>query len=174
MPLLSAFGRREEGNPARLLRSYLDFRRFFKRNPRNRHIAKHVGIGQNHVSMRAVLGEANAANAFIKMDIEGSEYRCLDALIAFQDAIAGAVIEFHDVDFHIGRIADFIRRFEPGLVHIHANNFAPVGDDGLPQVLELTFSRHGMPDQRERVYPHRLDRPNNPGAAEIAISFAAA
>ena len=157
----------------RLFRKYLDFRRFFKKGPRHRHIAKFVGAGYLDVPMRTVLTGANARNAFVKMDIEGSEYRCLDALIEFQDTISGAVIEFHDVDLHLDRIQDFVSRFKLNLVHIHANNFAPVTDCGLPQVLELTFSKSCEPNGVMSVYPNRLDQPNNPNRPEIRILFAA-
>ena len=36
--------------------------------------------------------------AFVKMDIEGSEYRVLDDLLKHWGNIVGLAIEFHDVD----------------------------------------------------------------------------
>ncbi|WP_421853361.1 hypothetical protein [Oricola sp.] len=154
------------------VRKCWDYRSFFQSHPHNRHISRHVGIGHQYLPMEAVLGETDAGSIFVKMDIEGSEYRCLEALIEDHGRISGAVIEFHDVDLHMALVDDFVRRFGLELVHIHANNFAPLSDSGLPHVLELTFSRHCEPQDRECVYPHPLDRPNSPAASEIIISFA--
>ena len=56
---------------------------------------------------------------FIKMDIEGSEYRLLDDILKYASDISGLVIEFHDVDLHQERILNFIQKLPLTLVHIH-------------------------------------------------------
>ena len=46
----------------------------------------------------------------------------------------------HDVDIHLTEIKKFINQLSLDLVHVHANNYAPIrADDDLPIVLELTF-----------------------------------
>ena len=66
---------------------------------------------------------------FLKIDIEGSEYRILDDLIRYQDKITGLVIEFHNIDLHIEKILNFLKNFKLNLVHIHGQN--PGGEDYL-------------------------------------------
>lgn len=60
------------------------------------------------------LAEALATNTseadriFLKVDIEGSEYRLLREIEAYSPNIAGLVIEFHDFDLHRSRVENFI------------------------------------------------------------------
>ena len=70
---------------------------------------------------------------------------------------------------------DKIRSFLSGinsklkLVHIHANNYAPVRlDSNLPLVLELTFSKNA-PLEKKAILPHNLDMPNDPSSEEFFI-----
>ena len=62
-----------------------------------------------------------------------------DEIIAIEERLTGLVIELHDVDIHLNKIEKFIDKFSLNLVHVHANNFAPIrAYDHLPIVLELT------------------------------------
>jgi hypothetical protein len=80
-------------------------------------------------------------------------------------------LELHDCDLHINSIKTFIENFSLKLVHIHANNYAPIRlDDGLPLVLELTFSKY-CKVLNESCLPHMFDMPNNDREAEINIKI---
>jgi hypothetical protein len=150
---------------------YFAFKRFFSGT--NRFFAQFVGLDAApvHISLGRVFERVGDGRVFVKMDIEGSEYRCLDDLLANQDVIAGAAIEFHDVDLHLQRIIDFVEAFELSVVHVHANNFAPVMADGTPLAIEITFSRFGKLSDGVVSLPHPLDRPNNRAVGEIGIRF---
>jgi hypothetical protein len=108
----------------------------------------------------------------LKIDIEGGEYRLLDALVARAPTTCGLAIEFHDVDIHLPRILEFVARYPLALVHLHANNHAPVTERGVPLVLEMTFAAAARADAPPADLPHPLDRPNSPDRPEIAIRFA--
>ena len=105
------------------------------------------------------------------MYIEGSEYRCLEAIILNQEKICGLAIEFHDVDLHLDKINYFIKKLNLTLIHVHANNSSPVTSFGIPLVLELTFSRNCERSPQETFLPHILDAPNDPRKPEILLSF---
>jgi hypothetical protein len=169
---LIALSQREIGKALVTPFRYRSLRRFFS-EPNVLH-GKFVGLGAGggRVSMQEVMEGLDQTDVFVKMDIEGSEYRCLDDLLAHQHLISAFVVEFHDVDLHIDRIIDFVRAFELDIAHIHANNHSPLTGDGLPLVLEITFSRHGAFTDDEPVLPHQLDRACNLGDDEIAIGFA--
>jgi len=161
----------------RALRKWRSYRAFFSM-PDVQHIEKFVGLktdDEKHCTLEEILDSTFSANIFLKIDIEGSEYRLLDHLISHQNRISGLVIEFHDCDLQLSRIEDFIAQFELRLIHIHANNSAPVRDgDHLPTVIEMTFSRYA--DQTDtqtdhRQLPHPLDMPCNGANPEIFIKF---
>ena len=124
-----------------------------------------------HISMEKVFEDWATKKLFLKMDIEGSEYRCLEAIIQNQEKICGLAIEFHNVDLHLDKINYFIKKLNLNLIHVHANNSSPVTSFGVPLVLELTFSRNCAVSPRETSLPHKLDAPNDPRKPEILLSF---
>ena len=147
------------------------YKKFFR--GKRKHIKKFVGlnsIDHIHCTFADVMNETNSQNIFLKIDIEGSEYRFLPNIIANEERITGMVIELHDVDIHLDKIKEFLNKFSLNLVHVHANNFSPiVADNDLPLTLELTFSKHS---NTFTVYksPHKLDMPNNPNYSDYEIS----
>ncbi|MBL81000.1 MAG: hypothetical protein CMM80_00355 [Rhodospirillaceae bacterium] len=136
-------------------------------------ISKFVGLDLPpiHISMEKVFEDFASKKIFLKMDIEGSEYRCLEAIIQNQEKICGLAIEFHDVDLHLDKINYFIKKLNLTLIHVHANNSSPVTSFGVPLVLELTFSQNCASSPRETTLPHKLDAPNDPRKPEILLSF---
>jgi hypothetical protein len=156
----------------RYLRVFFSYKKFFMQ-PKNHHISKFVGVNtnaNNYCTLSSIL-DSKYKNIFLKIDIEGSEYRLLNTLILNQDRISGLVLELHDCDLHINSIKTFIENFSLKLVHIHANNYAPIRlDDGLPLVLELTFSKY-CKVLNESCLPHMFDMPNNDREAEINIKI---
>ena len=155
------------------LRVFLNYKKFWGQ-PQNHWISKFVGINtntSNYCTLSTILDSTKYKNIFLKIDIEGSEYRLLNTLILNQDRISGLVLEFHDCDLHINSIKTFIENFSLQLVHIHANNFAPIKlDDGLPLVLELTFSKYSKV-LNETYLPHKFDMPNDKNRPEINIKI---
>lgn len=155
------------------LRVFLNYKKFWGQ-PQNHWISKFVGINtstSNYCTLSTILDSTKHKNIFLKIDIEGSEYRLLNTLILNQDRISGLIIEFHDCDLHINSIKNFIENFSLQLVHIHANNCAPIRlDDGLPLVLELTFSKYSKV-LNETYLPHKFDMPNDKNRPEINIKI---
>ena len=60
---------------------------------------------------------------FFKIDIEGSEYEILKDIVENQNMIIGIAIEFHQCNFYIKDISNFVDNFALEIVHIHANNY---------------------------------------------------
>ena len=153
------------------LKKFWNYTRFFSQNNVS-HIQKFVGLNSEshtYCKFTEVLNEKNHKNIFLKIDVEGSEYRFLDEILENQDRITGMVIELHDCDIHLKKIKWFINNFGLSLVHIHANNYAPIrSDDSLPLVLELTFSKYAK-FSNSSILPHKLDMPNNKNVTEIKL-----
>jgi hypothetical protein len=171
--LLSVLLLRNPKKTIHYLRVFLNYKKFWGQ-PQNHWISKFVGVNtnaSNYYTLSTILDSTKHKNIFLKIDIEGSEYRLLNTLILNQDRISGLVLEFHDCDLHINSIKTFIENFSLQLVHIHANNFAPIRlDDGLPLVLELTFSKYSKV-LNETYLPHKFDMPNDKNRPEINIKI---
>ena len=110
-------------------------------------------------------------NIFLKIDIEGHEYRILDDLLINQNKIIGLVIEFHDYDLHLEKITKFLSLFNLTLVHIHGNNFAQTDLNDDIVVLELTFSKNPIKVSDICVLPNKLDMPNCHNKNEVILNF---
>lgn len=148
---------------------FISYMTFFNENDR-RHVSRHVGLidGTTSVSLSSAISSIDRKSIFLKIDAEGSEYRMLDDLLQNANFLTGAVIEFHDVDLHLSRIQEFVRAFPLSIAHVHANNAAPVaGQDLIPTVLEITFTRHAR-ITTACYMPHPLDMPNVEDRIEIS------
>jgi hypothetical protein len=127
--------------------------------------------------LNLILSNIRNDNIFLKIDIEGSEYRILNEIIENQKRIIGIAIEFHDVDYHRNRIIDFCKKLDLKLIHIHPNNFAPKDRNCDPTILELTFERNPILEEKEEwenddlIFPHKLDMKNYPLGEDIDLIF---
>ena len=121
-----------------------DYFVFFR--PPHRHIRKRVSTTDDaaNITVASLLDAAGGAahSVFAKIDIEGSEYQIIPALVSSADAINCLVIEFHRVstrttDFNRA-IAHLLTRFR--IVHLHGNNYSDY-DTGIdfPDAVEITF-----------------------------------
>lgn len=105
---------------------------------------------------------------YLKMDIEGSEYRVISEILSRSSRICGMTIEFHDVYVLRDKFTDCLKliteKFD--IVHFHGNNFGFVSsDDGTPDVIEFSFVPKGSHKNiiNQLTTPIRdLDFPNNP------------
>lgn len=95
---------------------------------------------------------------FLKIDIEGCEYRLLDEIINYQDLLSGVVIEFHNTDIHMDRIKNFIRKTKLTLVHFHANNADYLDKNNNPITFEMTFANSPNEIKGNVSIPHFLDQ----------------
>ncbi len=155
----------------RAVQTYFGYRRFFRGS--RKHVRKFVGVdlSDRYCSMADVFAAIKSDKVFLKIDIEGAEYRILEELLRNQDRISGLVMELHDCDLHVERIRLFVERFALRLVHVHANNYCPVcAESGMPFALELTFSKHAELED-DCTLPHKLDLPNTPYTDDIILKF---
>jgi hypothetical protein len=115
---------------------------------------------------------------FVKIDIEGSEYRILDDLLRHSPNIVSIAIEFHDVDIVSERFNSLVEKIKRDfyIVHIHGNNMGGTMPSGFPIAPEITFLNKrffSSPPPLSRLkYPvSQLDQPNNPRLPEFTFEF---
>ena len=152
----------------------LNFIKYFKNIINFLKIRKKIDFIQKKISyddLKNIFIFIKKDNIFLKIDIEGSEYRILEEIIENQSRIIGLVIEFHDFDYHKNIIYDFCKKLNLSLIHIHPNNFSPKDKNGDPLVIELTFERNPRIVDDNLVLPHELDMKNNPLESDIELTF---
>lgn len=115
-------------------------------------------------------------SVLVKMDIEGAEYRVLPAFVAQAERFPCVLVEFHDTEpFRVAfEEAVGLLRTRYEVVHLHGNNYAGVADDGLPDVLEMTFVRRDLcagAVPRTSVHLAGLDFPNRRDKPDYLLQF---
>ena len=161
---------------------YFEYKFFFN-NINNFHYKKFIApstmkkniLNDNFIIDVNEIIEKKDKKIFLKIDIEGSEYRILDQILNNAKKINGLVIEFHNFDLHQKVIKNFIENFGLKLVHIHVNNFGTINQDGVPSVVELTFSSEEFINNdsiNDNIYPVvNLDKPCNKNDIDHKIIF---
>ena len=154
------------------IKKIISYNNFFKGT--NIHFKKFIGINNNKegfYTLSSVLKDLEFKAIFLKIDIEGSEYRILDSIIANHKKLSGLVIEFHDCDINLSKIEWFIKNFNLKLIHIHANNHGLVDlEKKMPLALELTFSKYCELNDQLKL-PHPLDMRNGTNREEISLEI---
>ena len=149
---------------------FRDYKKFFNNNVIHEKIR--IGNGKEESNLTTVLKHKNLNfPCFLKVDIEGSEYRILNEILENQTYFTGIIIEFHNVDLHFPLILNFISNLKFELVHIHPQNPAPVTKDEIPTQIELTFAKSPVIKNVNPKIPHDLDMPANPNFKEIKLIF---
>ena len=151
-----------------------NFNKFFSNN--KKHYLEKIGSGKYETSFLKSLqrireNSGENAQVFLKIDIEGGEYDILEELVQYDEFICGLVIEFHDVDKNLEKIENFIDIFSLTLVHVHTNNYGGVNLNGVPLVIEITFSKYLNKLPGNVSFPHEYDQKNNECINDIALTF---
>jgi hypothetical protein len=176
--LFRFLARRDAGH-LRQAFTWLDYPRFFR--GRNAHFRQR--IWHDHQFGSATADDAFArlpsgSKVFVKVDVEGGEYRIMDDLLRHAADIVALAIEFHDVDILPERFTELIgaikRDFE--IVHFHANNMGGLAPFHFPNAPEITFLNKRcfdvVPTPSLKTYPIAgLDAPNQPRFPDYKIEF---
>jgi hypothetical protein len=145
------------------IHNLFDFYFFLKK-----HYTKKFILGED---FNKIIKKFKKNEIFLKIDIEGNEYRILNEILKFQNKLSGLIIEFHNIDIHMIQIINFIKRFKLKLIHIHPNNYSEVSYDKNPLTIEITFEKNPIKINNFKSLPHPLDQKNNPIKKDIKLKF---
>jgi len=151
---------------------FLDYLIFFKLNDNN-----HIKLEISKInSLTKIMNELKITpeKTILKIDIDGAEYEIIDEIYKFN--FLGIIIEFENADKNIDKILHFIDKNKNlKIIHLHANNFLPIGRNGVPKALEFTFINSNLIKneiENNRSYPiPEIDFPNNPLKKDIFLNF---
>lgn len=104
---------------------------------------KFLGITENRnfVNFEDILEEYSKKSIFLKLDIEGWEYRLLSIILRRVSTFKSIVIEFHDADLHIREIINFAQKTNMDIVSLSVNSYSSLGVSQYPTTIEVTFSQ---------------------------------
>ena len=157
---------------------YLGYLSFFR--GKNKHYMKKIVFQKQNEDKQVTLSEAigDNKNILLKIDIEGDEFKILSEINKNSDKINLLIIEFHNLCFqqNLKKVENFIKNTVLKNIHINANNYAMVDENGIPQVIEMTFinpKRFEVTNEiTKRSYPiEGLDFKNHKSGPEIKLKF---
>jgi len=158
---------------------YFSYKKFFN-GTNNIHFRERVwwSNDNNSSSIDKILERVNEENVFLKMDIEGSEYRVINTILENYQKIVGMIIEFHDIDIFYDIWLDIMENIKDkfNIVHVHGNNCSDIGPQKFPNVLEITFENKEIAGTTTKpsthTYPIKgIDQPNNPKENDFSFTF---
>ena len=141
---------------------------FLKDKKKLKFIKKKIAYGD----LKEIVKDIESNFIFLKIDIEGFEYRILEDILLYQKKFTGIIIEFHDIDYHKDLIKNFINKLNLSLVHIHPNNNSLTDNNDDPTCVEITFEKKPIASEEELYFPNELDMRNNPKKKDILLNFA--
>lgn len=154
------------------LLNFAKFNFFFKSN--RFFVKKYVSdlCNKNHVTLSEIINRycKNCNKIFLKVDIEGSEYRILDDILLNSKKFSSVVIEFHDFDLNLDKIENFVKFFSLKIIHIHINNYSALNKKLIPSTTEITFSNDYQNTFVNKL-PNKFDSPNNQYLSDYKINF---
>ena len=163
----------------RYLSLCIRFRTFFYGRRRfQRKWVRRTKIGKDEVSFtQSLVGIHKKHPTMLKIDIEGGEYQFVEDLLGHLKSnhrlINCIIMELHDTQKMRAEFETLIKgisKFLP-IVHIHGNNCAGISEDGLPEVLEITFASATLERAGSEFPLPGLDFPNDSEAPDIQFSF---
>ena len=170
----------KKNTPRKILNifKYLSYLYFFRGE--NKHYIKKIVSQKKDDYNQTTLSEAiaNNRNILLKIDIEGDEFKILEDINKNLDNINLLIIEFHNLDIekNLKKVENFIKNTTLKNIHINANNYGIVTENGIPQVIEMTLvnpKKFEISNEiTKRTYPiEGLDFKNHKQGPDIKFKF---
>lgn len=152
---------------------FLAYRRFFAQAGVD-HRQLMIGYdAPGSVSLATLMRELSGEDIFLKIDIEGWEYRIFDDIVAYADRFTGIAMELHDVDLHRERIGALLARLPQfRIADLHGNNYCAPDPAGDPVALEISLVRSDLVAGSPAEPAKAEARPNDPSRPDMVLVYA--
>lgn len=138
-------------------------------------IYNYIGLGlgdKRYMELKEVIKEfTKEEKIFLKIDIEGDEYRLIDDVINLSKRFTGIIIEFHNADLNLNKIINFVDKLDLKLVHTHINNAGPLNKNFEPTLIECSFASNPEILGEFKNFENNLDQPNIKNKKDFQIIF---
>ena len=138
-------------------------------------IYNYIGLGlgdKRYMELKEVIKEfTKDEKIFLKIDIEGDEYRLIDDVINLSKRFTGIIIEFHNADLNLNKIINFVDKLDLKLVHTHINNAGPLNKNFEPTLIECSFASNPEILGEFKNFENNLDQPNIKNKKDFQIIF---
>lgn len=171
--IISSFRLHKPDLVARNWGVFVDYFQFLKKHTRfkKKYVTRSNTNRTSEAFSNALLETGLTHPVFLKMDIEGDEYKLLDLILENRDLIAGIAIEFHDPLKHVEAITDFAANIYMNIANIHVNNCLPKEKDNTTEPsIEISFTDQPG-DAKFSGLPHPLEQDNDPSCEPVSIRF---
>ena len=156
-----------------------DYSSFFKNNINHFQNRIWNNNDKNSVTIMETIEKIDSDGIFIKMDIEGTEYKVFNSLYNPGKSISGIAVEFHDIDKNSNEFNEILKEIlkEYHIVHIHGNNYSNIIPQyNFPNTVEITFINKSYIKGEIRIseseYPIKnLDQPNRFSKPDYKLDF---
>jgi len=142
------------------------YRHFFNTTNARHHQRRIVGFAKKPLDLSAIdtLPTSDLKDTFLKVDIEGGEYEVLESLQGHFDRFTGMVVEFHDVGNNFQKFREIILQISKlqDVVYVHVNNYGAVPTTGIPDVLEISFVRKNLNQNKVFTISEQISNLNFP------------
>ena len=161
---------------SKVLLNYTVYFKIFKK----KHIKKKLvptKMTSKEITIKELIQTGKNLHNILKMDIEGDEYLMIDSICDEANLIDLLIMEFHEIEQKRKNFEVAIKNLQNYylIVHAHGNNYSFTSDDGIPNVLELTFVNKNLFNKNYPPIKHfplkALDFPCNPFKPEIILNF---
>ena len=145
----------------------------FKKNPKVTYNFIGIGLGdERYMELKDVINKfTKEEKIFLKIDIEGDEYRLIDDVVKLSSRFTGLIIEFHNVDLNLEKIINFVEKVDLKLIHTHINNAGPLNKNLEPTLIECSFASNPEVLGEFENFKHSLDQPNIKNKDDYQIIF---
>ena len=161
---------------SKVLLNYTIYFKIFKK----KHIRKKLVPTKKtskEITIKELIQRGKNRHNILKMDIEGDEYLMIDSICDEANFIDLLIMEFHEIEQKRKNFELALKNLQNHylIVHAHGNNYSFTSNDGIPNVLELTFVNKNLFNKNYPPIKHfpikGLDFPCNPFKPEIILNF---
>ena len=122
---------------------YKQYKEFFSKD-NVKHLRRKISDSQFFaidIDTTEIMLEHIGEKIFLKIDIEGDEYKALTQIYDHLESIQGMVIEFHNLGYTEPLLREILLKLENHfeISHIHPNNYSGISGNGMPDYMEVTL-----------------------------------